>query len=303
MLEQYYVEVGTANYKEDLFEKLSDLRNKEGLPIEFSEIKNSATYLVRCAYSNLRGKQDQNRLTVRIYNYYFARSLAEIIFQGWEGHFIKKILRKEYNMNQNDIEEILSNAWKSLNCEEKTYLPETRKHVLIKSILEFLDSHKRFDIEGFMNFRAEQYKRELRKHIARAVNEYALEQEHEGFVRLLKRFLDSQHSIYKTIHLVIEKKGEIQFFDDRGRNISEECLEENRSFLQESTREAVANDRKNHFELYDDFLISAILKFTPRRIIIHMVSECCREMIQMISEVFEDRISFCQGCSMCREKN
>ncbi|NLI91222.1 MAG: hypothetical protein GX434_03195 [Peptococcaceae bacterium] len=303
MLEEYYVEVGTANFRENLFRKLSDLRSKEGLPIEFYEIKNGASYLVRCVYSSLKGKQDQDRLTARIYNYYFARTLAEIIFQGWEGHFVKKILKKEYNMSHYDIESILRKVWLSMNQEEKPYLPETRKHVLVKSILEFLDSHKRFDIEGFMNFRADQYKRELRKHVARAVNEYALDQEHEGFVRLLKRFLDSQHSIYKTMHLVIEKNGEIQFYDDRGRNISEECLEDNRSFLQESAQEAAANGRKSHLELYDDFLISSILKCAPRRIVAHVTSEHYQDMIQIIREVFQDRISFCQGCSLCQEKN
>ncbi len=299
-MQEYYVEVGTVNYKEYLYRKLSELRSKEGLPIEFYELKDGASYLVRCVYSSITGKQDKDRLTARIYNYYFARALAEIIFQSWEGGFIRRILKKEYSMNHQDIEAIVEKAWKNINKEDKTYLPETRKHVLVKSILEFLDTHTRFEIEGFMNFRADLYKRELRKQIARAVNEYALEQEHEGFVHLLKRFVNSQHTIYKTMHLVIKEQGEVEFFDDHGRNINEECLKENCSIIKDTVKDYT---EKDNVELYEDFLISAILKCAPSKLVIHPISNQYEDMIQIIYEVFEEKVSFCQGCAICGERN
>jgi len=300
-MQEYYVEVRTVNYKEFLNRKLSDLRMKEGLPIDFYELKDGASYLIRCVYSTIKGKQEQDRLTARIYNYYFARALAEIIFQDWEGVFVKKVLKKEYSMSHQDIEGIVQKAWQNLNSEYETYLPETRKHVLVKSILEFLDSHTRFDIEGFMNFRADLYKRELRKQLARAVNDYALEQEQEGFVRMLKRFLDSQHTIYSTMHLVIKEQGEIQFFDDRGRDINKECLEENESLLKEAAKQGISHNGQNHIELYEDFLISAILKCAPRSLVVHTGSKQYMDMIQIMHHVFEDKISYCQGCSLCKE--
>lgn len=302
-MQEYYVEVGTSNYKEYLYRKLSDLRSKDGLPIDIYEFKNGASYLVRCVYSSLKGKHEQDKLTARIYNYYFARALAEIVFQSWENGFVKKILKKEYSMNPGDIEAVLKKSWYNLNKEEQTYLPETRKHVLVKSILEFLDSHKRLDIEGFLNFRADQYKRELKKQIARAVNEYAIEQEHEGFVHLLKRYLGNQHTIYKTMHLVIKEQGEVTFYDDCGRNVNEECLEDNYSLLKDASNEKLFPAKKSSMELYEDFLISAILKCAPRNIVVHANSEQHADMIKIIDEVFEEKISYCEGCSMCRESN
>lgn len=300
-MQEYFVEVGTVNYKEVLFRKLSDLRFKEGLPIDFYELKDGASCLVRCVYSTIRGKQEQDRLTARIYNYYFARALAEIIFQGWEKPFISRILKKEYSMTKQDIDGILAKAWENLNKEDKTYLPETRKHVLVKSILEFLDSNKRFDIEGFMNFRADLYKRELKKQIARAVNDYALQQEHEGFIRILKKFLNSRHTIYKIMHLVIKAHGVVEFYDDRGRNVSEECLEENGVILQEAAQENITG--KDTIEIFEDYIISTILKCAPRQLIIHPCSEQHEEMIKIIHDVFEDKICFCEGCPLCLERN
>lgn len=288
-MQEYFIEVGTANYKEVLYRRLRDLRSEEGLPIELYECKNGAFYSVRCVYSTIKGKLDQERLTVRIYNYYFARALAEIIVQRWEGVFIRKILKKEYSLNSGDIEKIMNKTWDNLNKDNNTYLSETRKHMLVKAILEFLDFHKRLDLEGFMNFRAELYKRELKKQIAQAVNEYAIEQEHVGYVRFLKNFLTSQHSIYRTMHLVIKDKGEIVLYDDCGRNVNDQCLEE--------------NDGKSNNEYYEDFLIGSILKCAPRHLVAHVNSEQHTDMIQTIHEVFEEKISFCTGCSICRENN
>lgn len=302
-MQGYFVEVGTMNYKDFLNDKLNDLRLKEGLPIDIYELKDEAGYFVRCVYSTLKGSQENKRLASRIYNYYFARALAEIIFQNWEGLFVKKILKKEYKMNAQDIEDIVEKSWRNINGEDELHFPETRKHVLVKSILEFLDSHSRFDIEGFMNFRADLYKRELRKQVARAVNDYALEQEQEGFIRILKRFLESQHTIYKTMHIIIKKQGEIQFLDDRGRDINGECLEENETLLKEVAMQGVLPNGQSYIELYEDFLISAILRCAPRQLVVHTVSKQYSDMIDIIDQVLEDKISYCQGCSLCALKN
>jgi putative sporulation protein YtxC len=304
-MQEYYVEVRTANYKEYLYNKLSDLRSKEGLPIDIYELKNDTQYRVRCVYSTLKGRQEQDRLIARIYNYYFARALAEIIFQGWEGLFVEKILRKEYRMNSSDVEEITGKAWRNLNREEQTYLPETRKHVLVKSILEFLDSHDRFDIEGFMNFRADLYKQELKKQIARAVNEYTLEQEHDSFIKFLKRFLASQHSAYKTMHLVIKIQGEVYFLDDKGKNINHECLGHNGPMFSsqpsKELSEGKTEDKISNAELYEDFLISSLLKCAPHRLIVHIAGKQHLTMIRIIQQVFEEKVTYCQGCLFCRE--
>lgn len=300
-MQEYYVEVGTVSFKENLYRKLSELRNKEGLPIDIYELRDDAQYLVRCVFTNIKGRQHQDSLTARIYNYYFARALAEIIFQGWEGIFVQKVLKKEYNLSKQEVENILQLARQFLNSEEKSYLPENRKHVLVKSILEYLDINKRFDIEGFMNFRADLYKKELKKQIARVVNEYALEQEHDSFISLLQRFLDSQHTIYKTMHLVLRRNGEVEFLDEYGKNINSKCLEENETYFMDSTKRNCAEDRKTNTELYEDFLISALLKCAPRNLVIHTTSQQHGDLVQILHEVFLDKIRFCTKCNLCSQ--
>lgn len=302
-MQEYYVEVGTVSFKESLYRKLSELRNKEGLPIDIQELSDDAQYLVRCVFTNIKGRQQQDTLTARIYNYYFARALAEIIFQGWEGLFVQRVLKKEYNLSNQEIKNILQMARHFLNSEEKSYLPENRKHVLVKSIVEYLDINKRFDIEGFMNFRADLYKKELKKQIARVVNEYALEQEHDSFISLLQRFLNSQHTIYKTMHLVLKRNGEVEFLDECGKNINSKCLEENETYFTDSIDKNCGEGGKSNTELYEDFLISALLKCAPRNLVIHTTSKLHGDLVQILKEVFLDKISFCSKCNLCSQES
>jgi len=301
-MQEYYVEVGTASLKESLYRKLSELRNNEGLPMDIYELRDDAQYLVRCVYTNIKGRQQQDLLTARIYNYYFARALAEIIFQGWEGLFVRKVLRKEYNLNSREVEEIFDMARGFLNSQEKSYLPETRKHVLVKSILEYLEKNKRFDIEGFMNFRAERYKEELKKQIARVVNEYALEQEHDTFISLLKRTLDSQHTVYKTMHLILNRNREVSFLDEYGNNISSKCLAENERYFSQET-DHTGEKAKKAMELYEDYLISALLKCAPRKLVIHIDTDQYSDLLNILQDVFQDKISFCNYCELCGNKS
>ncbi|HHV64648.1 MAG TPA: hypothetical protein GXX46_06205 [Peptococcaceae bacterium] len=297
---QHYIEVGTTAYKANLYRKLRDLRAKEGLPINIYELKNDAHYLVRCVYYTLKGKSEQDELTAKIYNYYFARALAEIIAEEWEGVFVKRILKKEYSLNKRDIEGIMEKTWGELNGEGKSYRFDCRINMLVRAILEFLDSHRRFEIEGFMNFRADLYKRELRKQIDRAVNEYRLEQEHEGFINILKRFLHSQRPMYKTMHLVIKEQGEVLFFDERRRNVNNELLQENHT-VWEAARDNFFQGHKNSIEIYEDLLISSLLKCAPQKLIIHNTSEQYANLVYLMQEVFESKVSYCLGCPLCLE--
>lgn len=286
-LRGYYFEVGTGHYHEGLYGKLNDLRNKDGLPIDIHELSGDSRYRIRCVYNNLKEKQNKS-LTIRIYNYYFARALAETVFQSWEEVFIKKTLKKDYNMTAQDIKLIYPKTWDYLNDGDHAYLYQLRKRVLIKSILEFLDWHQRIDLDGFMDFRAAQYKRELKKQIARAVNAYALEQEHDSFVRLLKRFFKSQHMEHRILHMVMDHRGGVHFYDDGKKNIDKEYGDLSENII-------------DNCESYEDVLIGILLKCAPQKLVVHTDTKRQDGMLTIIEEVFGERMTYCEGCSLCAE--
>ncbi|NLO97686.1 MAG: hypothetical protein GX091_06415 [Peptococcaceae bacterium] len=282
-MQEYFIEVGTSNYREGLYRRLSDLRALEGLPFELFELQSEAPYLVRCVYSTLEGRQAEDRLAFRIYNYYFARALAEIVFQEWERSYVKKVLVTEYNFDLRDINRFMAKFWPAYK-ENKQAFSDLKKRILIRSILEFLDSNQRFNIEGFMNFRADQYKRELRKQIAGAVENYVLDQEHQGFINMLKKYLAKQTAVFPTLNVIIKAWGEVQFYDDREQNVSRECLEDH---------------YRSDLELHEDILIIAIIKCAPPRLVVHGLTDKYVNMMKILTEVFEEKVSICNGCPLC----
>lgn len=286
-MQGYYFEVGTGHYKEDLYGRLNDLRDKDGLPIDIHVLNGDPRYLIRCVYNDIKEKQNKS-LTVRIYNYYFARALAETVFQSWEEIFVKKTLKRDYSMTAHDIEIVYPKTWNYLNDGDNADLPQLRKRVLIKAILEFLDSHKRIDLDGFMDFRAEQYKRELKKQIARAVNAYTLQQEHTSFVNLLKRFFGSQHINHRTLHMVMDCQGGVHFYDNNKKKIDGEYDNLSKNIIE-------------NFEPYEDILIGIILRCAPRKLVVHTDTKCHGEMLPILEEVFGDRMTYCQGCTLCKK--
>lgn len=278
-LAKNFVDIETINYRESLARKLNDLCYVEKIPINVSESRNGMYTAFHCAFSDIKRKNG-DFLTVRIYYYYLARAIAEIICQKWEKNFARKVLKKEYGLNNRDIEGIMAKEWLSADMEKQEHLLGIRKHDLVKSILICLDHRKKINLEGFLNFRAGQYKREVRKQIAGAVNDYALEQEHNDFIRLLKRIYSSRHAVYAKIHLVIMSRGEVRMLDECGRNINPEFLK--------------------NLEMDEDLLVSSILQCSPRQLIVHPVSDQLGNIIKMMDEVFAGKLSYCTGCSLCK---
>jgi len=283
-VQEYYVEVGTSAYHGELYNRLFSLKSQEGLPLKLMEMREGAAYIIRCVYLSVKGKREEERLTRRIYHYYFARALAETIGDVWEKAFVQKVLKKEYHMGSKDIQHIFDKSWQDFN--QKNYFREKKKHLLVKSILEFIDTHQRLNLEGFMNFRAKLYKYELKKQIACIVHEYILEQENAGFISSLQKFVKLQSTLYITIHMIIKADGEVVLLDEKGRKINYGCLPE-------------GSEDKSNIDLYQDLIISTILKSAPHSLIIHLQKERYCDMLQMMEQVFQEQISFCTGCPLC----
>jgi len=176
---------------------------------------------------------------------------------------------------------------------------------LTRAILEYINVNDRMELEGFMNFRAETYKKELKKVVAAIVNEYVLEQEQKGFILLLKKYIESKKPVYPTINLIIKKDGAIAFLDEKGCDISKECLEENYSTVMDSTFLSIdfPGGTMGILDYYEDLIISALIKCAPRKVVIHMCKEKFPGLLNVLKEVFKGKIIFCTGCILCCKGN
>jgi hypothetical protein len=75
---------------------------------------------------------------------------------------------------------------------------------------------------------------------------------------------------------------------DKKKEITNECIQE---YVHE-----IAEGEIN----YDDLLVSSLITFAPKKIIIHCTGQFRnKELMETIKNVFSGRVFICQGCDVC----
>ncbi|WP_206812478.1 putative sporulation protein YtxC [Paradesulfitobacterium ferrireducens] len=283
------VQLGTQYYRESLCDRLLKLRDEENLPILFVETRQGGHSFFNCHFNLEDSGPEESQTLTKIHRYYLANALAEIILNHWEPDYVKRMIRHKYRLKDRESEDVVAKAMERLNTVQGQGYRVHRKTHLVEQILASLDSASAFDVEGFLRFRANQYKEELDKAVSYAVDDYVLQKEYLEFIRLLKYFLDTQIPRLETMHVVINSFGSFHLYNDQGVKVTQEFLEDS------------PLDGQNSDFSYEDLLISALIAAAPKQVVLHICFEGYRDTLQTIKEVFEDRVSYCTGCSFCEE--
>ncbi|MDR3270976.1 MAG: putative sporulation protein YtxC, partial [Peptococcaceae bacterium] len=182
-----------------------------------------------------------------------------------------------------------------LHCEAPEEVSaQQRKDRLAALIMKCLEQSQNFHIEGFLRFRAREYREELDRLIQGAMEAYLLEKEYLEFVQLLQRFVGAQIAKFDSVHIRILGDGQAQLLNDQGRGIAYPAIEKAQVKAQAQTQpRSIA---------YEDLMISALISIAPRRITLHLqrLEDAQSYTLQVIRQVFDDRIHVCLGCAMCR---
>ena len=159
-------------------------------------------------------------------------------------------------------------------------------------VLDYLSQNNCINIDGFINFRLQDYIEDLNKVIEQAVDELLLEKEYQEFIMLLKYFVDIQEPRLEKVHVLLLPSGSFQLFDDQNKFINNECLEG-------CMVEMIDNEIN-----YEDLLISALITIAPREIVVHIPERAkVYNIIKTLQGVFGERLVICNGCTRCSSKN
>jgi len=163
-----------------------------------------------------------------------------------------------------------------------------RKTSLVTQILSCLDHSAVFDIEGFLRFRAQEYKNEVNKAVEFAIDEYVVEKEYLEFIELLKHFVDSQKPRLEYLHVGMTSQGKFHLYNKDGVKVTHQFLEDYQL------------DNVNELG-YEDLLVSALIAVAPREITLHIRYEGFKDTLETIRNVFGNRVHDCKGCSLCEK--
>lgn len=234
-----------------------------------------------------------------ILRHYVANAISDAILNQWENLILKKITKTHYYyLSPEEKENVLNKAKKILEAVSKNgednYLLYrlNRKSKILHKVLDYLSQNNNINIDGFINFRLQDYLEDLNQVIEQAVDELLLEKEYQEFIMLLKYFVDIQEPRLEKVHVFLLPSGSFQLFDDHNKTINNHCLDG-------CIVEMIDNEIN-----YEDLLISALITIAPREIVVH-ISEPSKVFttLNTLQGVFGERLAICNGCSRCSKKN
>lgn len=214
--------------------------------------------------------------------------LSSLIIDLFEENIIKNLIKSEYFyfdiLEQKQIENI---TYEDLyDTEECIYLFDDRLKIIENCFYKYLTNHHSLILKGFITFRIKKYFECVLEQIDKSVNKFIVEREYSEFISLLKMYINSESSSCNIVHLIYN-------------NLKPILLDESKNVIK------IQNDIFNAKYLSDisfssnDFALNALLTLIPKKIYIHLIDNNCDEFINTIKLIFEDRIEFCNDCSIC----
>ena len=210
----------------------------------------------------------------KFYNF-LSSLISEAIINYYEPTIVKRLILKDYfyfdALDRNSI----YNEFSVLNHNSKKYLNN--------DILEYIENHKSIILDGFINFRLNNYKSALEPLVESAVSKFVLDKEYLEFVSLLKGYVDSKIPEPIKIHLIYANKESILL--DENYNMLE---------LEDFDSEYLSDISFSQ----NDYALNTLIGKLPENIYIHLISPK-DEYIETLELIFGKRIHICTGCAIC----
>ena len=218
---------------------------------------------------------DQDRLCRQV-----AETVVESVLPDWErAQVVRAAGGVPGELGRDGAQAVAAAALARLSGEASTGALRWRRQAA-RRLEELLEQEGTVVLEGFLTFRLLDYRRELETWVARLADDLLLEREHREFVALLRRFLRQRQSS-SELHLVAEGEGRFRLVDREGRRLDG---------LPEGDREQ------------EEVLIAALLSLAPRLLVVHGRERRRPGGFKTLREIFEDRVSECPGCELCRSE-
>lgn len=212
--------------------------------------------------------------------------LTSCILYFFEPIFIKRIIN--YNYFYFDILEkkmIEENCYEYILSEEDKTL-KYRKDEIWTEVLSYINENKNIVLDGFANFRLENYYKTLEEIVDFSVSKYIIEKEYTEFINLLQIYIDSSKPSSHIIHLVYTN-GESILLDENKKTINLNSNTFDAKYLSDISFSS------------NDYALNALLTLLPKKLEIHVIGYE-DEFIDTLKLVFGSRVTICTDCNICR---
>jgi putative sporulation protein YtxC len=273
-------------------EELRQLKSKK-ISYSINEINSEGSASIICTVNDGRFYREKSLESYKILKTYICNALADYIIRQYEERLITRIINSNFcYFNTAEKKEILSRALNVIKNEDKTFINSLfqirRRNVIIRRLLDYFDNSNSIMLDGFVNFRLKDYIKDLEEVVDKAVDDFLMDREYREFIRLLRYFVDIQEPKIDTVHVIVGYDNRYVLLDGSKKEITNECIQE---YVNEITEGEIN---------YDDLLVSSLITFAPRKVVIHCNGQFRnKELMETIKNVFYGRVVVCQGCDVC----
>lgn len=285
------------NCRENVIDEIASMKEyfrKKDVVIGFAESIEGDTHFIKIYC-------EDEKYSEKIKNWfelYMSNILYNILIENFIDHNLQNFITDTYFfLKYDEIKEVKEIISKEIKMDSKIINDESifvlnRKNNIVKKIVQCVEENNELNIDGFLRFRIKDYMEEIQDMIDKIIEQYMSLKEYNEFINLLKYFVDIQDSKIELVNVIIDTDGNYIIKDELGEDITEKFFSE-------------INDVKATGEVtIDDMLISALITNIPHHIVIHCSENSNnKEILETIKNVFENRVSFCNGCKLCRKYN
>lgn len=248
-----------------------------------------------CSIIQVNGNFPRFQLDKRVDALYkkVADVLADWIILEEEERLIRTLVAKDFDYKEeNDIRSILNYCRHMMEMEsaenglEPTAL--RRKYKIAEAANEYLQENTELNLDGFMRFRLDAYREELHELAEYAIDEFLMDQQYQEFISLLKYFVYIQEAKIPFAHLIHKGGNEFVLLNDQMEPID--------TSGNDATLTVEMLERDINFE---DVIVSTLIAVSPQQIFIH-TRDPEVQVIQTISQIFENRVQLCDYCRLCQ---
>ena len=217
----------------------------------------------------------------------FSTVLSSTIIKFYEKDIIKHIINSNYfyftDIEQRKIFNIANDYIYNGSIAE-SYI---RKDSIVISCIDYFSSHKSAILDGFVNFRINNYIKIIDYIVDMAVNKFVIDREYTEFIDLLKCYINSKDYGTNLVHLIYQNQESV-LLDEYKKIIDLDDSVLNSKYLSDITFSS------------NDYTLNTLLTLLPKKIYIHLIDGNQDEFINTLKLVFDDRIYLCNDCNICK---
>ena len=218
-----------------------------------------------------------------------SNMLSSLIINLFEKNIIQNLIKSEYfYFNHIEQNQILNITIEDLyDVEESIISSDERFKIISSCFYKYLSVNHSIVLKGFITFRLKDYFEAILEQVDKSVNKYIIEKEYTELISLLKMYINSEPSTSNIVHLIYHNLKPI-LLDEYKNSIPIENSSFDAKYLSDISFSS------------NDYALNALLNIIPKKLYIHLIDDKVDEFINTIKLIFEDRVEFCNDCSLCK---